>query len=129
MPHWRGKRIKRKEALDGGGDAMDLLTTPALTDLDEIGVYLLVIVAVVVTVLVVIPLLLFGIELIILALVVAAGIVGRTLLGRPWAIQARPTDGSAAALTWRVAGWRRSRYLITEVAASLESGKALPASS
>ena len=72
--------------------------------------------------LVVIPLLLFGIELILLGLLVAAGIVGRTLLGRPWVVQAVPSSDAADTLAWRVTGWRRSTRLIDEVAASLEAG-------
>jgi hypothetical protein len=104
------------------GDAADVLTIPDFGGLDDIGAAMLIIAAVVVVAIVVVPLLLFGIELLLLGLLVAAGIVGRTLLGRPWVVQATPCDDSAHTLTWRVVGWRRSTRLIDEVAASLEAG-------
>lgn len=67
-------------------------------------------------------LLLFGIELIALALLIAAGSVGRTLLGRPWIVQAVPMADGAEVLAWKVVGWRRSARLIDEVEGSLRSG-------
>jgi hypothetical protein len=105
-----------------GRDAAEVLTIPDFGGLDDIGAAILIIVGVVVVAIVVVPLLLFGIELIALGLVVAAGIVGRTLLGRPWVVQATSGEDSTHALTWRVVGWRRSARLIAEVAASLETG-------
>jgi hypothetical protein len=118
MPRWRKARMGKVRA----GDTAEVLSIPDFGGLDDIGMAILIIAAVVVVVIIVIPLLLFGIELIALGLVVAAGIVGRTLLGRPWIVQAIPEDDSAYALTWRVVGWRRSSRLIAEVTASLESG-------
>jgi len=122
-PHWRGKRIGK----EGIGEAADTIFTPVLDSPYAIVVYALVVAAIILAVIVVIPLLLFSIELIILGLAVAVGVVGRALLGRPWVVQAMPNDDSTAMLTWQVVGWRRSRRLITEVAVSLETGKALPA--
>lgn len=104
------------------GDAAEVLTIPDFGGLDDIGAAILILAAVVVVAIVVVPLLLFGIELIALGLVVAAGIVGRTFLGRPWVVQATPSDDSTHTLTWGVVGWRRSSRLIAEVAASLEAG-------
>jgi hypothetical protein len=95
---------------------------PDFGSLDDFGVALFIVVAVVAVTVIVIPLLLFGIELIILGLVVAAGIVGRALLGRPWVVQAMPVGDPAGASVWRVIGWRRSARLIDEVAASLGAG-------
>jgi hypothetical protein len=95
---------------------------PDFGGLDDIGIALLIVVAVVAVAVIVIPLLLFGVELIILGLVVAAGIVGRSLLGRPWIVQAIPVEDPAGVLVWRVIGWRRSARLIDEVAGSLGAG-------
>jgi hypothetical protein len=107
----------------GPADAAEaLFTVPDLGGIDELGGAMLALVAVVVVVIVVIPLLLFGIELILLALLVAAGITARTLLGRPWIVQAAPLIAKAEALSWRVVGWRRSNRLIDEVVASLSAG-------
>jgi hypothetical protein len=86
------------------------------------GAAILILAALIVIAIVIVPLLLFGIELIVLGLLVATGIIGRTLLGRPWVVQATPADDSAGTLTWQVVGWRRSAHLIGEVVASLEAG-------
>lgn len=69
-----------------------------------------------------IPLLLFGIELIVLAMILAAGIVARSMLGRPWIVQATPRTNQSEILTWKVKGWRHSTELIDEVATSLAAG-------
>jgi hypothetical protein len=119
MPRWRKAR---RGKIRPGDTAEAVFTVPDLGGLDDLGVAVLVLLAVVVVAIVVIPLLLFGIELILLGLLVATGIAGRTLLGRPWVVQAIPEDDSAHALTWRVVGWRRSFRLLAEVTASLESG-------
>jgi hypothetical protein len=105
------------------GDAAEaVFTVPDVGGLDDIGVAVLALLAVVVVAIVVIPLLLFGIELILLGLLVAAGVAGRTLLGRPWIVQATPLATDAEELSWRVAGWRRSARVIDEVTASLGAG-------
>jgi hypothetical protein len=124
LPRWRKMR-SRKAHKSGGGriDAAEaLFSVPDFNNLDDLGAAVLVVLALVVIALVVIPLLLFGIELILLGLLVATGIVGRTLLGRPWVVQAIPVDDTVSTLTWPVVGWRRSVRLIEEVAGSLESG-------
>lgn len=116
-PRWR--RLHPRW-LRGGYAAEALLQGPA--DLDEFGLALLVLTAIVALVLVVIPLLLFGIELIALGLLIALGIVGRALLRRPWIVRAEPLELTAPALSWQVIGWRRANRLIDEVAASLSGG-------
>ncbi len=118
MPRWRKLRMGKV----GADDAAEAAFLPDIGGLEELGLAILIGIAVVVLAIVVIPLLLFGIELIVLALVVAAGITGRTLLGRPWVVQAVRGDDSSDALTWRVVGWRRSARVINEVAASLQAG-------
>lgn len=119
MPRWRRVRMGKTRP----GDAAEaVFTMPDAGGLDEIGVAVLTLLVVVVLAIVVIPLLLFGIELILLGLLVAAGVVGRTLLGRPWIVQATPLATEAEDLSWRVVGWRRSACVIDEVTASLGAG-------
>jgi hypothetical protein len=119
MPRWRKARMGKIRP----GDAADaIFTVPDFGGLDDLGVAVLALLAIVVVAIVVVPLLLFGIELILLGLLVATGIVGRTLLGRPWIVQATPLTAEAEKLSWRVVGWRRSTRLIDEVAASLGAG-------
>ncbi len=119
MPRWRKVRMGKMHPSDA---AEAVFTVPDVGGLDDIGVAVLALLAVVVLAIVVIPLLLFGIELVLLGLLVAAGVLGRTLLGRPWIVQATPLAIEAEALSWRVAGWRRSARVIDEVIASLGAG-------
>jgi hypothetical protein len=105
------------------GDAAEaVFSVPDLGGLDDIGLAVLVPLALVVLAVLVVPLLLFGIELILLGLILAAGIVGRTLLGRPWIVRATLIAGGAKDISWRVVGWRSSTRLIEEVRASLSAG-------
>jgi len=94
---------------------------PDVGGLDELGVALLALLAVMIVAVVVIPLLLFGIELVLLGLLVAIGVIGRTLLGRSWIVCATPL-AQGQELGWRVVGWRRSNRLIDEVTYSLSAG-------
>jgi hypothetical protein len=101
MPRWRKARMGKIRP----GDAADaVFTVPDFGGLDDLGVAVLALLAIVVVAIVVVPLLLFGIELILLGLLVATGIVGRTLLGRPWIVQATPLTAEAEELSWRVVG-------------------------
>lgn len=90
---------------------------------DDIGTAILVALAAVVFVFVVVPLLLFGLELGLLGVAIASGAFARTLLGRPWVVQARRIDSSDEPLSWQAAGWRSSGRLIDEVAGALEAGR------
>jgi hypothetical protein len=78
--------------------------------------------AAVIVVFVAIPLLVFGLELVLLCLAIAAGAFARTLLGRPWVVQARRLDSTDEPLSWHVTGWRRSNQLIDEVCELLKAG-------
>jgi hypothetical protein len=118
--------MRSGKSRNGDGGQIDvaeaLFSVPDFNNLDDLGAAVLIVLALVVIALVVVPLLLFGIELILLGLLVAIGIVARTLLGRPWVVQAIPQDEKTGTLTWPVVGWRRSARVIEEVAASLEAG-------
>jgi hypothetical protein len=96
---------------------------PDVGGLDDLATGLVILVGAVVVAVILIPLLLFGIELILLGFVVAAAILGRSLLGRPWIVQARPVSDAAPALSWNVTGWRRSARVIDEVATALAAGR------
>lgn len=119
MPRWRKMRTGRMRPGDAV-EAVSMLPDPG--NLDELGVAALVLLGIVVAGIVVVPLLLFGVELIVLGLLVAAGILGRTLVGRPWIVQAAQFAGGSRELSWQVVGWRRSNGLIEEVRTSLEAG-------
>lgn len=123
---WIGRRMPRWRRVKMGAiheeEAANVLSIPDFGGIDDLGAAILILAAVVVVAIVVVPLLLFGIELIVLGLLVAVGVVGRTLLGRPWVVQAVPAADGTDPLTWRVVGWRRSGRLIEEVATSLEAG-------
>jgi hypothetical protein len=116
MPRWR--------RVDVGGAASDSAwwSVPDIGSLSDLEVALFLAVAVFVVAVIVIPLLLFGLELIILGVLIAVGVVGRSLLGRPWVVEAVPIAGGERTLTWRVSGWRRSARLINEVADALATG-------
>lgn len=124
MPRWR--KFSRRKTNNGEYRRLDaaevLFSVPDLDGIDDLGAAIVLLGAIVVIAIVVVPLLLFGIELILLGLLVATGILGRVILGRPWLVQALPTNGGADVLNWRVSGWRHSSNLIDEVAASLEAG-------
>lgn len=121
LPRWRRVRLG-----EGGAEqTLDAVWSVPALDVGALeGVELLVgaiMVAVVVAV-VIVPMLLFGIELIVAGLVLAAGIVARSMFGRPWVILAIPNANPAAALAWKVRGWRRSARLIEEISTELTAG-------
>src|SRR5258708_21458936 len=61
-------------------------------------------------------------QVILLGFAVAAGILARGLLGRPWVVHARRSDGAENALSWGVVGLARSGRVIDEVALALGNG-------
>jgi hypothetical protein len=119
LPRWR--RIGVEHAAEPAIDGAWYLPID-VGPLEDLGLVLAGIVIVIVVIVIVIPLLLFGIELIILGLLVAAGIVARSALGRPWVVEAIPSEGMSDALAWKVKGWRRSEKLIDEVATAIAAG-------
>lgn len=103
-------------------DAISIVN-PVDISLEGIEVLLIGIVVLVIVIVVLIPVLLFGLELILVGLLAAAGLATRALFGRPWLVQACPSESSADALAWEVKGWRRSGELIEEVATELAAGQ------
>jgi hypothetical protein len=125
LPRWR--RIGIEHAAEPAIDGAWYFPVD-VGPLEDFGLVLAGIVALIVVIVIVIPLLLFGIELIILGLLVAAGIVARSALGRPWIVEAVPGNGESDALAWEVKGWRRSNRLIDEVSAAIVAGSTPPPS-
>lgn len=115
LPRWRKMRL--------GEAGSELLDPSGMGDSPVL--WLAAVIGTIVPLVVVIPLLLFGIELILLGLLIAAAILGRALLGRPWLVRARPLDGGASGMDWRVVGLRRSRRVIEELTAALAGGTTL----
>jgi hypothetical protein len=113
-PRWRRVRV-------GDGMAEAGWWSPAPDNPEDIGIWLVAVLAGVVLVLVLIPLLLFGFELVLLGVLIAGGILARTLLGRPWIVRAESGDGGRA-LEWQVRGWRRSARALGEVRDALAAG-------
>ena len=74
-----------------------------------------------------VPLLLLVFDVAVLILLTIAGIAARTLLRRPWEIEAIAPDGTS--LTWQVVGWQRSRRAIAAVTRALGQGRIPPTDS
>ena len=131
---WQGRNpLRRRSAGDrrrdsgSNGDRSDWrdgLEVFDLADADNPFAALAVVAVVVVVALLgwllLVPLVLAIIDLTLLVLLTAAGIAARTLLRRPWEIEALAPDGRR--LTWRVAGWRRSRRTMADITARLRQG-------
>jgi hypothetical protein len=115
---WIGRGLPRWRRVHAGDAALEALSTP---DGDDLATSLAIAVGALVVAVILIPLLLFGAEMIVLGLLIAGGILGRSLLGRPWVVQA--VDEHDRRLSWQVSGWRRSARLIEEVAGALEHGR------
>jgi hypothetical protein len=69
-----------------------------------------------------VPLLLALVDAVVLVALVAAGGLARTLLGRPWEVEARSDGPPEEALVWRVRGWAESGRAVEQVAHRLEAG-------
>lgn len=76
---------------------------------------------------VVIPLLAVVIDLAVLAVAAVIAATLRTLLRRPWTIEARRGDGAGVPLVWRVKGWRASGRFSHDVAGALARGQTIEA--
>ena len=129
VPHrvhhsWRWRAEQTLEVVKAPDGWTDWFT--AFDDTDLAG-GLLVLAGVVAVILIAIPLLLFGIELIGAGVLIAAAMWVRLIFSKPWTVEARPLDGSANALHWRVKGWKASKKLITRISDDLAAGRDLPA--
>jgi hypothetical protein len=127
---WRRVRQER----EGSGrwwEALDALDVLHLADLHPalavVGVVAVVLVAAVVGALFVVPLLLAVVDVLVIAAVLVVGGLVRTLLGRPWEVEARTGGPPAEERTWRVRGWRDSDRAVEQVARGLGAGLTDPA--
>lgn len=113
----------------GGGGETPEATWPVwkalngVADVDLESAVLLVL-GLIVFALVIVPLVLFGVELVIVGCLLAASLFGRIVLGRPWLVEARTVTGLSRprVLEWKVAGWKRSRTHIRQIASELAAG-------
>lgn len=126
-PRWRGwRQADRKERAwrDWLPDFLDF----GLAD-DAIGPVLGIVLAVVVVVvtialavLFVVPALLALVDIVILVLGALVGMLARTLLGRPWEIDAETGGPPAEHRTWRVRGLAASKRAVNDVVLRLQAG-------
>jgi hypothetical protein len=88
-----------------------LTCRPGRTSATSTSETLLLVAAIVAVALILIPILFSGIELIIVGTLLAAGVMARSLLRKPWVVQAKSSDSltSGPLLEWRVRGWRAVR--------------------
>lgn len=124
-PRWRGAR------LDGGGPDLDVPSGGGggwsfLDFLDDLFAAVLVAVAVVLFVMTVVPAIVFVVELLLVGLIAVAGIVGRSLLGRPWTVEAVDTGTGAAVGVWHVRGFRRAGAVARALQERADQGVPLP---
>jgi hypothetical protein len=135
---WRGRNPLGRRPPKGRqsrsrdkGDRTDWLHTVDVIDADNpLAALLAVAVVIVIAVLgwfFLVPLLLAILDLTILILLTLGGLATRTLLRRPWEIEALAPDGRR--LTWQVVGWQRSRRAITAVTRVLHQGQIPPTDS
>lgn len=123
---WRG--WKRRSSRDDGswrdmvGELFDFLSWGDDV-FAAIGFAIALVVGVALLVLFVVPVAVLLVEVLLVVVLVAAGGVARTLLGRPWIVEARTRGTSEHVETWEVRGWRRSREAVDEIADALEAGQ------
>lgn len=130
-PRWRGPRLDGQgpdAAIDGGpvgggggGGGFSFLDL-----LDDLFTAVLVAVAVAIFLATVVPAIVFAIELLLVAVVAVAGIVGRSLLGRPWTVEAIDTGSRRVVGSWQVVGFRRAGRVAAAIQAAADAGRPLP---
>jgi hypothetical protein len=128
----RWRRTREQRTRDGHWwDVLDVFDLFDLADVHPVlaVVALVVVVAVALGLLVVflVPLLLALVDVLVIVAVLVVGAAARTLLGRPWEVEARTDGPPAEDRTWRVRGWRESDRAVGQVARSLELGRPNPA--
>ncbi len=125
-PRWRGLR-RNVDAPEPDGDVGGSGGGFSFLDLlDDLFAAVLVAIAVVVVVATVIPAVVFALELLLVALLAGVGIVGRSLLGRPWTVEAVDTDARTVVGSWQVVGFRRAGQVAAAIQARADTGRPLP---
>lgn len=128
-PRWRGPRLNGRDAMDGqidGGFGGGGGGSSFLDVLDDLFAAVLVVVAIGLFLTAVVPAIVFAIELLLVALVAVAGIIGRSLLGRPWTVEAVDTDTRAVVGSWQVVGFRRAGQVAAAIQARADADRPLP---
>jgi hypothetical protein len=118
-----------RERRDGKGhwwDARDVLDVFEPAELHPVlaivGVVAVVLILLGLGFFVLVPLLLAIVDVIVLLVLLAAGGLARTLLGRPWEVEARTVGPPPESRSWRVRRWRESGRAVEQVARRLELG-------
>jgi len=117
LPRWRGDRRWPLHLLHGSTMAAEG------ADLPGVGVVFVVIalaLVVVALLMLILPVLAFAAELLVMAALIGLGFLGRTLLRRPWTVEAR-CEGADHAFEWQVSGWRASTERCESVAQLVEA--------
>ena len=122
-PRWRGLRRRRHpeeqqrhDNTDWGGAA------EAAFSLEEIGLAILAVVALVLFVwFFVLPALIFVLDLALIVVIAVIGIASRVLFRRPWDVVASTNGPPAERVELPVVGWKASGEYIEEVAYRIES--------
>jgi len=117
------RRLRRSERFSEWSD----LGEGCFFDLDDLLIFVALVVALVVLVLLVVPLLLVVVDLLFLLfllLLLLLGVAARIVFRRPWVVEA--TDSGLLRHTWRIVGWRASGEKVDEIANLLAHGHPLP---
>ena len=120
-PHWpytwRSRKKSRRNDDAKGWSWLDFL------DFDEFSLIILAVVgAIFVLIFFVLPALIFILQLLIFITLLAVTLFLRTLLRRPWTVEAIRTGPDPRRMDWEVVGWWRSRRVIAEIAQSISLG-------
>jgi hypothetical protein len=117
---------ERREGEGHWWDALDVLDVFELADLHPVlaivGVVAVVLILLGFGFLVLVPLLLAVVDVVVLLLLLVVGGAARTLLGRPWEVEAHTAGPPPEARSWRVRRWRESSRAVEQVARRLELG-------
>jgi hypothetical protein len=128
----RWRRVAQRR--EGDGRWWEVLDVFHLLDLAELHPALAAVAAVAILLVLlglaavfVVPLLLALVDVLVIAALLVVGAVARTLLGRPWEVEARTAGPPPEERSWRLRGWRASDRAVEQVARGLERGQTDPA--
>jgi hypothetical protein len=130
----KGPRLRERLSYRRRGDtALDLLSLPDFTWLDDfIGAIVGIVVLIAFVVLVatiILPFIALTAELVIFVVLFTAGVIGRFVFGRPWRIEARTIGAPHREREIFAKGWRGSREAIDELAAQIATDELQPSPS
>lgn len=116
---WRRRRSTKDDGEVAGAWGLEALMNGS-DSLAALSLAVAVAILLALFVFVLLPLLGIALELTLLVLVLTSGLLGRVVLRRPWTIEAVSVEDPARRSAFAVAGWRRSRRALAELAAAIE---------